>query len=320
MKKVTPKDGQSANIVDENIERLQELFPDAFTENGVDFAVLRQLLCDASVLDEGEEKYGLNWHGKKKARQIALTPSMGTLLPCPEESVDWETTKNLFIEGDNLEVLKLLKKSYAGQVNMIYIDPPYNTGKEFVYPDNYQDNLDTYLKFTGQIQSDGFKLSTNTETTGRKHTNWLNMIYPRIRVARDLLAQDGIVFISIDDNEYSNIKKIMDEVFGENNCLSTVIIQSNKRGQTYKEIAKCHEYLLVYYKSDSAELGELPKEAGKLPYKDELGSFDLWELRNRNPKFGKHNRPNLYYPIYVRPDTIDTYSLAPISLKKSETQ
>jgi adenine-specific DNA-methyltransferase len=136
MDKVTPKDGESANIVNENIERLKNIFPEAFSEGGLNFEALSQLLSDAGVLDEGEEKYGLNWHGKKKARQIALMPSTGTLLPCPDESVDWETTKNLFIEGDNLEVLKLLQKSYAGKVKMIYIDPPYNTGKEFIYPDN----------------------------------------------------------------------------------------------------------------------------------------------------------------------------------------
>ena len=143
MQKVTEQDGQSANIVDENIEQMKALFPEAFTEGGVNFDILRQLLGDASVLDEGEEKYGLNWHGKKQARQIALTPSKGTLLPRPEESVDWDTTQNLFIEGDNLEVLKLLQKSYARKVKLIYIDPPYNTGKEFVYPKNFQDNLDT---------------------------------------------------------------------------------------------------------------------------------------------------------------------------------
>jgi len=206
MKKITPQDGQSANIVGENIEKLKELFPDAFTEGGVNFDVLRQLLGDASVLDEGEEKYGLNWHGKKHARQIALTPSTGTLLPCPEVSVDWDTTQNLYIEGDNLEVLKILQKSFAGKVKVIYIDPPYNTGKEFIYPDRFQDNLSTYLKFTDQVSSEGGKLTSNTETGGRKHTNWLNMMYPRLKVAKSLLANDGILFVSIDNNELSNLK------------------------------------------------------------------------------------------------------------------
>ena len=152
MKKVQPEEGKSADIVSENIERLKELFPDAFSEGGVNFDLLRQLLGDAKVLDEGEEKYGLSWHGKKKARQIALTPSTGTLLPCPEGSVDWGTTKNLFIEGDNFEfeVLKLLQKSYANKVKMIYIDPPYNTDTDFIYPAKFSEDLDTYLGYTGQ--------------------------------------------------------------------------------------------------------------------------------------------------------------------------
>ncbi len=318
MKKVTSEEGQSADIIAENIEHLKELFPEAFTEDGVNFETLRQLLGDAKVLDEGEEKYGLNWHGKKKARQIALAPSTGTLLPCPEESVDWDTTKNLFIEGDNLEVLKLLRRSYANKVKMIYIDPPYNTGKEFIYPDKFQENLDTYLKYTGQIDEEGLKISTNTESTGRKHTNWLTMMYPRLRLARDLLSNDGVIFISIDDNEQANIKRLCDEIFGENNFLTQIIVQSNKRGQTYKEIAKCHEYILVYYKSDESFLGELEKKDGALPYEDEYGGYDLWELRNRNPKFGRHNRPNLFYPIYVNENSVSEEGLAEISLDKNE--
>ena len=318
IKSVKLEDGESADIVSENIEKMKELFPDAFSENGVNFDTLRQLLGDESVLDEGDEKYGLNWSGKKKARQIALTPSTGTLLPCEDESVDWDTTQNLFIEGDNLEVLKLLQKSYCNKVKMIYIDPPYNTGKEFIYPDRFQENLNTYLKYTEQVDEDGVKFSSNTETSGRKHTNWLSMMYPRLRLARDLLAQDGIIFISIDDNEQVHLKKLCDEIFGENNFLTQIIVQSNKRGQTYKEIAKCHEYILVYYKSDEASLGELDKKDGALPCQDEYGGYELWELRNRNPKFGKHNRPNLFYPIYVNSANVGEDGLAMVSLEKSD--
>ncbi len=318
IEKVTDQDGQSADIIAENLEQMKILFPDAFTEGGVNFDVLRQLLGDASLLDEGEEKYGLNWHGKKQARQIALTPSTGTLLPCPEESVDWDTTQNLFIEGDNLEVLKLLQKSYAGKVKMIYIDPPYNTGKEFVYPDNFQDNLQTYLRYTGQTDSEGMKFSSNSETGGRKHTNWLNMIYPRLRLARNLLRPDGVIFISIDDNEQSKLREVCDEIFGENNFLAKIIVQSNKRGQTYKEIAKCHEYMYVYYRSEEAYITELDKKDGALPHEDEHGGYELWELRNRNPKFGRHNRPNLFYPVYINPDQIDNQGLAKISLTRTE--
>jgi len=316
MDQVTLEDGQSKDVIGENVEALKALFPDAFTEDGIDFDVLRQLLGDEVA--DGEEKYGLTWHGKKKARQIALTPSAGTLRPCPEESVDWDTTQNLFIEGDNLEVLKLLQRSYAGKVKMIYIDPPYNTGKEFIYPDRFQENLDTYLRYTGQKDEGGLKLSSNAEASGRYHTNWLNMIYPRLRVARSLLADNGVIFVSIDDHEKDNLKKLCDEIFGQENFLSTIIVQSNKRGQTYKDIAKCHEYLLVYYRSENSGLSELEKAEGALPYKDEFGGYDLWELRNRNPKFGKHNRPNLHFPIYVDADSVDESGLAKISLSPSE--
>ncbi len=175
-------EAQSADLVAGNIEQLKALFPELVTEGpdgvAVNLDVLKQLIGDQTVTD-AEEKSGLNWHGKRRARQLALTPSTGTLRPCPEESVDWETTQNLMIEGDNLEVLKLLQKSYAGKVKLIYIDPPYNTGKDFVYPDNFQDNIKNYLELTGQTGEGGRKLSSNTDASGRFHTDWLNMMYPR---------------------------------------------------------------------------------------------------------------------------------------------
>ncbi|HEN3578534.1 TPA: site-specific DNA-methyltransferase, partial [Yersinia enterocolitica] len=211
---------QSMNITDDNICKLQSLFPEAFSEGKIDFDVLKQLL--GGKIDDKEERYGLNWHGKRQARQLALTPSRGTLRPCREESVDWESTKNLMIEGDNLEVLKLLQKSYTGKVKLIYIDPPYNTGKDFVYADNFQDNLKNYLEVTGQTE-EGTRLSTNTETSGRYHTNWLNMIYPRLKLARNLLANDGVIFVSIDDIEASKLKLVMDDIFGEDNFLAQFV-------------------------------------------------------------------------------------------------
>jgi len=283
MKSVEMEDGQSTDIVSENIERMKNIFPDAFTEGGVNFDTLRQLLGDAKVLDEGEEKYGLNWHGKKKARQIALTPSTGTLLPCPEESVDWDTTKNLFIEGDNLEVLKLLQKSYANKVKMIYIDPPYNTGKEFVYPDNYQENLDTYLRYTGQLDDEGMKFSSNTESSGRQHTNWINMIYPRLKVARNLLSQDGVIFISIDDNEQANLREVCDEIFGAENFIANIIWQKKfSRSNDAEYFSTMHDHILCYAKSSSTDQGwvlnllprgeEVPSGYGNLD-NDERG---LW--------------------------------------------
>ena len=260
MKPFTANDpeAQSADILAGNIEQLKTLFPEAFSEGKIDFEVLRQLLGGA--VEEREEKYGLNWHGKRKARQLALTPSTGTLRPCPEESVEWESTKNLMIEGDNLEVLKLLQKSYANKVKLIYIDPPYNTGKDFVYPDNFQDNIKNYLELTGQVES-GRKISSNTEASGRFHTDWLNMMYPRLKLARNLLRDDGVIFISCDDNEVSNLRKLCDEIFGEENFVAELIWEraySPKNDAKY--VSNSHDYILVYVKViDSFKIGRLQR-------------------------------------------------------------
>ena len=249
MDALTKEDGESLNIIEENIEALKAILPDAFTEDGIDFEALRQLLGDQ--IANGDEKYGLTWHGKKKARQIALTPSTGTLRPCPEESVDWDTTQNLFIEGDNLEVLKLLQKSYAGKIKMVYIDPPYNTGKEFIYPDKFQDNLATYLKYTGQIDDDGFKMSSNTEAGGKKHTNWLNMMYPRLKLSHRLLRQDGIFLCSIGDDEHGNLKKICDDVFGDENFISSISRLMKSGGAKGTFFTPNIDYILIYAKNKS---------------------------------------------------------------------
>ena len=233
---------KSADLVAQNVERLRELFPEAFTEGKIDFDVLKQLLGGA--LDEGEEKYGLDWHGKRRARRLALTPSAGTLRPCPEESVDWETTRNLMIEGDNLEVLKLLQKSYAGKVKLIYIDPPYNTGKDFVYPDDFKDSIRNYLELTGQADGAGRRLSTNTESSGRFHTDWLNMMYPRLKLARNLLRDDGVLISSIDEAEYAHLRTMCADIFGEENLLGTVVWK-NATDNNPTNVATEHEYLLI---------------------------------------------------------------------------
>ena len=259
--KLDPKtDGSSKDILGENIERIRELFPEVFTEGSdedgprwkVDLEALGELLGEH--VEDKVERYSFNWHGKARAKRIAQTPSMGTLRPCPEESVNWDTAKNIFIEGDNLEVLKLLQKSYHKKIKMIYIDPPYNTGKEFIYPDKFQDNLDTYLKYTGQVGEDGLKISANSETGGRYHTNWLNMMYPRLKLARNLLRDDGMIFISIDDNEQSNLKQICDEIFGEENYVNTISVNAKvsagaSGGGEDKRLKKNIEYVLMYRKS-----------------------------------------------------------------------
>lgn len=197
--------GESLDIVKQNVLKLKEIFPEVFCEDKVDFERLQEVL--GNYIDDKDERYRFEWHGKSQAIRMAQTPSRGTLRPCKEESKNWDTTENIYIEGDNLEVLKLLQKSYQNKVKMIYIDPPYNTGNDFVYKDDYKDNLQNYFEVTGQVDEDGNKTSSNTESGGRYHTNWLNMIYPRLRLAKNLLSDDGVIFISIDDNEVNNLKK-----------------------------------------------------------------------------------------------------------------
>ncbi len=248
MKKMT---GESTNITEENLSAMRQLFPEAFEEGKIDFDVLRQLLGD--YVDDEEERYSFKWNGKGRALRLSQTPSTGTLRPCKEESVDWDTTQNLYIEGDNLEVLKLLQKSYHGRVKMIYIDPPYNTGSDFVYKDDFRDNVENYKRITGQVDGEGHWISANKEhreSSGRFHTDWLNMMYPRLRLARNLLADDGVIFISIDDNELDNLKKLCDEVFGEGNFTATFLwTKTNTPPALSYKSRKTVEYVLAYEKS-----------------------------------------------------------------------
>ena len=303
MKPLTPQDPetQSPDIVTENIEQLQALFPEAFTEGCLDFEVLKQLL--GGVLDEREEKYGLNWHGKRRARQLALTPSTGTLRPCPEESVDWDTTQNLMIEGDNLEVLKLLQKSYSRKVKLIYIDPPYNTGKDFVYPDNFQDNIQNYLELTGQTDDDNQKLSSNTESSGRFHTDWLNMIYPRLKLARNLLRSDGVIFISIDDSELAGLRFVADDVFGEETFIACFVWKSrqNKDNRTLTGASVDHEYVLCYGKSIRGAGRNVSQYSN--PDGDPRGD---WASANMVGIATSDRRPNLHYDL-INPKTSINY-------------
>jgi adenine-specific DNA-methyltransferase len=238
--------GKTPDIAEENIQKLRQIFPDVFTENKVDFEKLQQVLGD--YVEDSNERYNFTWNGKGRALRLSQTPSLGTLRPCKEESKDWDTTENLYIEGDNLEVLKLLQKSYHSKVKMIYIDPPYNTGKDFIYPDDFHDSLENYKEITGQVDGEGNRISTNTEASGRYHTDWLNMMYPRLRLARNLLANDGVIFISIDDNEVDNLKKICNEVFGEDNFIANIIRNTNSSKNQSLFVSVSHEYCLVYSK------------------------------------------------------------------------
>ncbi len=216
---------ESMDIAEQKRRQLKQLFPEAFTEawdagsgelkHAVDWEKLKASLGD--VLEREGERFGLSWPGKSGLLRVIQQPSVGALKPCREESVRFDESENLFIEGDNLEVLKLLQKSYFGKVKMIYIDPPYNTGNEFVYPDNFTESLETYLQYAGLVDAKGRKFSTNATTEGRFHSKWLNMMYPRLFLARNLLKEDGVIFISIDDNEVKNLRSLCDEVFGEEN-------------------------------------------------------------------------------------------------------
>lgn len=240
--------GKTPDIAEENIKKLMTIFPEVVTDGKIDFEKLKQLLGE--YVDDNNERYNFTWNGKGRALRLSQTPSLGTLRPCKEESKNWDTTQNLYIEGDNLEVLKLLQKSYYGKIKMIYIDPPYNTGNDFVYKDDFHDNIENYKRITGQVDGNGKPISTNPETSGRYHTEWLNMMYPRLRLARNLLSDDGVIFISIDDNEVHNLRKICDEIFGSDNFIGIYIKQSKVGGGSdTKFIVREHEYCVVYAKS-----------------------------------------------------------------------
>ena len=272
-------DGISMNLVQENIKKLKEIFPEIFIEGKIDFDLLRQICNGGGVqnTESSKERYSLTWNGKSRARQIAQEVSTGTLRPAKEESKNWDNTENIYIEGDNLEVLKLLQKSYHGKIKMIYIDPPYNTGKDFVYKDNFIANIENYKKVTGQINEEGIKLTTNTETNGRYHSDWLNMMYPRLKLARNLLTDDGVIFMSIDDNEQANLKKICDEIFGEENFVAQIAWRKSDNQANIGNIARVKEYILSYSKNDKLfylnkmELTEKAKKEYR--YKDDRGFF-----------------------------------------------
>lgn len=296
--------GTSLDITAENRANLKQLFPTVFTEikndkgelvESVDFEKLKAELGTFTELFESRrERYGMEWPGKKEALRLIQTPSSATLKPCREESVNFDTTENIFIEGDNLEVLKLLQKSYYGKVKMIYIDPPYNTGKEFIYPDNYTEGLETYLEYAGLIDGEGKKFSTNTANEGRFHTKWLNMMYPRLYLARNLLRDDGVIFISIDDNEVSNLRKLCDEIFGEEMFIAIFVWKSrqNKDNRSINGTSKDHEYILCYGRSIRGSQRDTSQYTN--PDNDIRGP---WASANMAGLASADRRPNLHYDL-----------------------
>ncbi len=286
-------DGKTMDIVAENVGKLKELFPEAFTEGKVDFEAFKEVL--GTFVDDRDERYSFTWNGKSKARMIAQTPSTGTLRPCKEESVDWDSTQNIFIEGDNLEVLKLLQKSYHKKVKMIYIDPPYNTGQDFVYKDNFKDNIKNYKEITGQVDGEGRYLSNNPETSGRYHTDWLNMMYPRLKLARNLLKDDGVIFISIDDGEVANLRNICDEIFGEENFIANLIWQKKyTRANDAKWFSDNHDHLLCYGKNKlGMTLNMLPRNDEQLAAYSNPDSHHkgIWKATPLHAKSGTNTSP-----------------------------
>lgn len=305
----------SADLTQENIAKIRELFPACVTaatdEHGkvrlvVDFDQLRQELND-HIVDGGKERYHLNWPGKRQALATANAPIAKTLRPSRDESVDFDETKHLLIEGDNLDALKILQETYLGKIKLIYIDPPYNTGNDFVYDDDFSEGSNAFLIRSNQKDTSGNRLLSNPESNGRFHSDWLDMIYPRARLARNLLSDDGIIVASIDENEVSNLRKVFDEVFGEENLLFQITLLCNPKGRSQdKYVANCHEYLVGYSKQSlpkgAVNVSKNDEEiAENYKLKDERGRYRELELRNTHREFGKHNRKNLYYPFYVGP-------------------
>lgn len=302
-------DGMSMNIEQTEMEKLKSVFPQCFAEGKLDIDKLLGLCGE--YIDNDFEKYKFEWKGKMESLKLAQKRSTGTLRPCKAESVNFDETQNLYIEGDNLEVLKLLQTAYYNKIKMIYIDPPYNTGNDFVYEDDFADPMARYKEVTAQTTK------SNPETMGRYHTNWLNMMYPRLRLASNLLTDDGVIFISIDDNEITNLRKICNEIFGEENFIGTIIIKSNPRGSmSTAEIAGLHEYLVLYCKNRDCvnvighELSE--NMTSEYKYTDENGAYRLLGLRMRGGFWRRTERPNLYFPIYINPENGE------VSLEKSD--
>ena len=244
---------KSKDIIQSNIDDLKSLFPEIVSEDKINFESLKKILGEN--VNQGEESYKLDWVGKSDAERETSSLTTGTLRPDLNQSLNWNATQNLYIEGDNLEVLKILQKSYTKKIKMIYIDPPYNTGKDFVYRDNYKDNLKNYQKFTNQLDGKGNKITTNIESDGRYHTNWLNMMYPRLQLARNLLKSNGVIFISIDDNEVHNLRKICDMIFGDSNLIANMVWQQGRKSMS-STIAVNHEYCLIYAKNREIVLKE----------------------------------------------------------------
>ena len=298
--KPEPFDLNSDDVAARKRAELRRLFPEVFNEDKIDLEQLRRVMGD--WVDEGTERFGLTWPGKSACMKVIQAPATGALRPDRDESVNFDRSENVFIEGDNLEVLKLLQKAYFGKVKLIYVDPPYNTGKEFIYPDKYAENLETYLSYTGQVDSEGRKFSTNSDSSGRFHSRWINMMFPRLYLAKNLLSDDGALCMSIDDNEVHNAIQICNQIFGEENHVATISVINNLRGRNDKEnVATAHEFLLIYAKSKFTSYGLplTPEQLEGYKYEDDDGEkYALRDLRKRGRPDRREDRPKMYFPIF----------------------
>lgn len=323
------------DLAEENYKKLAALFPDAVTEtkdeNGntvraIDKDVLMQEI-NAKVVDDGQERYQFTWPDKRKAVVLANAPIAKTLRFEKEKSVGRDGTpggtdsENIYIEGDNLDALKLLQETYLGKVKMIYIDPPYNTGNDFIYEDDFSQKAADYADNSGQTDEEENRLVQNSESNGRFHTDWLNMIYPRLKIAKDFLSDNGLIFISIDDNEVDNLRKICDEIFGSRNFLALLTVIVKTEGRRYGGFAKTHEQVVIYSKNiDQVELNEIDVPGKNFQFYDDLGGFNIQELRNQNARaFNSSNRPNLRYPFYVDLSIMDKNGFSKVYLQNDGT-
>lgn len=310
-------------VPNKDMEVLKKYFSHCFNKSGnFDIEKFKQELSENEI-DFYKESYGMDWLGKSYARLLA-SDCATTLLKEDEEfnkNDENKNSENLLIKGDNLEVLKHLSNAYYEKIKMIYIDPPYNTGSDgFVYEDDRKFTIDEFRNLVGVDADKAKRILSFVDSKSNSHSAWLTFMYPRLYIAKQLLKDDGVIFISIDDNEVAQLRLLMDEVFGEENFYSQVIVRANSRGQTYNQIAKTHEYIFVYTKSNIGDLSELEKNGNNsdLNLVDNIGNYNIRELRNRNPKYGRHNRPNLFYPIFINPNKVDKDGFYPVSLKKTD--
>ena len=303
----------SFSINDDRLDELKQLFPEAFEDGKINIDTLKELIGEYATDSNDEEHFGLNWVGKKDARKMTAKPPTGTLKPCPGDGINEEDTENIFIEGENLEVLKILRKSYMGKIKMIYIDPPYNTGNDFIYNDTFADSTEDYLRKTGARSDDGLLVS-NPKSSGKYHANWLSFMYPRLRLAKDFMKEDGVIFVSIDNKEVDNLKKICDEIFGEENYMGSIVRATGQTtGQDSGGLGSSFDYILTYTKTPGHSLSGLPlneHDLKRFDNEDERGKFAYDQMRKTGSNDRREDRPKLFYPI-INPDGEELYPLAP---------